>query len=83
MVKEEKPEPKSSSERLNPSLCSSPMICAECSRYAFWSKSPNMVDEYIFVNYGGKIIGRGTASELMETEGVSIDTKFREVFRYA
>jgi len=42
-----------------------------------------VLDEYIFVNYGGKIIGRGTASELMETEGVSIDTKFREVFRYA
>ena len=42
-----------------------------------------VLDEYIFVNYGGKIIGRGTAAELMETEGVTVDTKFREVFRYA
>ena len=42
-----------------------------------------VLDEYIFVNYGGKIIGRGTAQELMETEGVSVDAKFREVFRYA
>lgn len=42
-----------------------------------------VLDEYIFVNYGGKIIGRGTATELMETEGVTVDTKFREVFRYA
>lgn len=42
-----------------------------------------VLDEYIFVNYGGKIIGRGTAAELMETEGVTVDAKFREVFRYA
>lgn len=42
-----------------------------------------VLDEYIFVNYGGKIIGRGTAAELMETEGVTVDSKFREVFRYA
>lgn len=42
-----------------------------------------VLDEFIFVNYGGKIIGRGTADELMETEGVTVDAKFREVFRYA
>lgn len=42
-----------------------------------------VLDEFIFVNYGGKIIGRGTAKELMETEGVTVDAKFREVFRYA
>ena len=42
-----------------------------------------VLDEYIFVNYGGKIIGRGTASELMEAEGKTVDAKFREVFRYA
>lgn len=42
-----------------------------------------VLDEYIFVNYGGQIIGRGTAKELMDTEGVTVDAKFREVFRYA
>lgn len=42
-----------------------------------------VLDEFIFVNYGGNIIGRGTASELMEAEGKTVDQKFREVFRYA
>ncbi|MBO7161983.1 MAG: ABC transporter ATP-binding protein [Clostridia bacterium] len=42
-----------------------------------------VLDEYIFVNYGGNIIGRGTAAELMEAEGKTVDAKFREVFRYA
>ena len=42
-----------------------------------------VLDEFLFVNYGGKIIGRGTAKELMEIEGKTVDEKFREVFRYA
>lgn len=42
-----------------------------------------ILNEYIFVNYGGHIVGRGTAEELMEAEGKTVDAKFREVFRYA
>lgn len=42
-----------------------------------------ILDEYIFVNYGGHIVGRGNAGDLMEAEGKTVDEKFREVFRYA
>jgi ABC-2 type transport system ATP-binding protein len=41
----------------------------------------SVLDEFIFMGYGGKIVLQGDADEVREREGRSLDELFREVFR--
>lgn len=41
-----------------------------------------VLDEFVFMTYGGKILRSGVADEVREKEGKSLDELFREVFRY-
>lgn len=41
----------------------------------------SMLDEYIFMGFGGKILMQGTVDSVREERGQSLDQAFREVFR--
>ncbi len=40
-----------------------------------------VLDEYVFLGYGGKILQQGTVDEAREKSGQSLDAMFKEVFR--
>lgn len=40
-----------------------------------------VLDEYVFISYGGKILRQGAVDESREETGCSLDELFREVFR--
>lgn len=40
-----------------------------------------VLDEYVFLGYGGKILQQGTVDEAREQSGMSLDSMFKEVFR--
>ncbi len=42
-----------------------------------------ILEEFIFMGYGGRILRAGVADEVRATEGKSLDELFREVFKYA
>ncbi|MBQ3866867.1 MAG: ABC transporter ATP-binding protein [Clostridia bacterium] len=41
-----------------------------------------VLDEFVFMGYGGQIVAYGDAEEVRRKEGRSLDEIFREVFRY-
>ena len=42
-----------------------------------------VIDEFVFMAQGGRILRRGMADDVREETGQTIDQLFREVFRYA
>lgn len=42
-----------------------------------------ILEEFLFMGYGGRILREGVADEVRATEGKTLDELFREVFRYA
>ncbi len=42
-----------------------------------------ILEEFLFMGYGGRILRTGVADEVRATEGKTLDELFREVFRYA
>lgn len=42
----------------------------------------SVLDEFVFMGYGGSIVACGNADEVREKEGKTLDELFREVFRY-
>ena len=40
-----------------------------------------LLDEYMFLTYGGKIISSGVAEDVRNETGKSLDALFKEVFR--
>ena len=40
-----------------------------------------VLDEYVFLGFGGRILQQGAVDEAREQSGMSLDSMFKEVFR--